>query len=506
MILPPTTPTYHRSKAFSILEVILTIVAIGLIATLGTLAATNVTRNAQHEKLKSDVTHLNSAITLYLANGGDLSGVTDPNLVLAHLKTTRSKDERARHVGAPSGRMIDTRVAAVSVAADSWKLRATYDSASSKFLVAESGIGVEFVFDESIAEAMPVIESRDTGAFQYSEHSGWVWDHTSTANPDAPHGPSSFTTNPYVTDSDSATTPPPPPPPPPPTDEGDGEETPPPPPQPPRLPTPAFSENGGAHPEDDFPMSVEITNLPSSADADPIYKIDSGSWEPYAGPISVPMNSQITAQFLTKDSSAYRDSSQNSAYYYPVPDSLSGSVDGNFHSPSGGENLKYEISSDGDTFTHGDPIYMLDGEPIQSGDPNVLSFSAQSFSDVSPGAKFKLGTLNYHNGNSYYDSHATGVKLQIVIDLPERGETIAFDLNLDLVNTPNDPDDPQGSADYVKITNLQQNIPLQINGVNYKIALEFGATDSFGFSSQSQFHVYEGATGQGELLGTFLAN
>jgi hypothetical protein len=83
---------------------------------------------------------------------------------------------------------------------------------------------------------------------------------------------------------------------------------------------------------------------------------------------------------------------------------------------------------------------------------------------------------------------------------------MTFDLNLALINTPNDPDDANASADYVQITNLSQNIPLQINGVNYRIQLEFGSTDSFGFSNQSQFHVYEGATGQGELLGAFYPN
>jgi len=72
------------------------------------------------------------------------------------------------------------------------------------------------------------------------------------------------------------------------------------------------------------------------------------------------------------------------------------------------------------------------------------------------------------------------------------------------VNTENDPDDPAASADYVKIQNLNQNLSLTINDVPYKIALEFGATDSFGFSTKNSFHVYEGASGTGELLGTFL--
>ncbi|MDF1853747.1 MAG: hypothetical protein P1U85_23150 [Verrucomicrobiales bacterium] len=56
----------------------------------------------------------------------------------------------------------------------------------------------------------------------------------------------------------------------------------------------------------------------------------------------------------------------------------------------------------------------------------------------------------------------------------------------------------------MKIQNLNQNISLKINDVSYRMVLEFGATDSFGFATKNSFHVYEGATGQGELLATFL--
>lgn len=270
------------------------------------------------------------------------------------------------------------------------------------------------------------------------------------------------------------------------------------------MPTPLFIINGGAHPETDFPFEVTITNLPSSSQGDPIYQLGSGPWTPYTGPFEVPMNSLLRAQFLTKEPATYQSSSQHSAYCYPVPESLSGNVKGQFRSPSGGPNLDYKLTANDTRFAHSDPVFILDGVPINSGDPNVMSFTSQDFSNVAPGQKFKLGDFFYHNGSTYYDSHASGVTLRIIINLPERSQTLAFDLNLDLVNTENDPDDANASADYVRITNLSQHIALQINGVNYRMQLEFGSTDSFGFSSQSQFHVYEGATGQGELLGTFL--
>lgn len=181
-------------------------------------------------------------------------------------------------------------------------------------------------------------------------------------------------------------------------------------------------------------------------------------------------------------------------------------MDGGFQNISGGANLVYDITSDGKNFSHGDPVYLLDDIPVNTGDPNVLTFTPGSFTDIAPGEKFALGSLFYHNGSSYYDSHATHGELAIEISIPDLGETVDITLQMDMVNTSNDPDDLAASADYVKILNLTQNLSLNINGVAYQIQLEFGATDSFGFSSDSQFHVYEGATGQGEILGTFIAS
>lgn len=496
-------------------EMLITVSVISLLAAVSAVAVSKVRENSQSQKLNADVTAMNSAIRIYLANGGNLSGVTDASGVIAKLKTSRSKADKETHVGAPSGRMIDNRVTTVPVPADSWKARAKYNSSTQRFEDAGAQAGFEFVLDNNLAEVQTITENRDGGVVSYAENSTWVWDHASTNNPNAPSGPSSFNTNPNVTDTTPTEPAEPTDPADPPVDPGDGDGNgdggdppvdPPEEPDPPRLSYPKVTPSGGAHPENDFPLAVTITNAPPATDGRAFYQLDSGAWTAYSSAIDVAMNQTLRVQFRTEDSTRFRDSWTRSEYYYPVPDSLSGTVDGNFHSPSGGPNLDYEITNGSDKFTHGDSVFILDDEPINSGDPNVLEFTGKSFSDVAPGEKFSLGDFFYHNGNSYYDSHATGVSLQITIEMPERSETVVFDLNLDLVNTENDPDDANASADYVRITNLQQNINLEINGVGYRMNLEFGATDSFGFSSDSQFHVYEGATGRGELLGTFLAN
>lgn len=496
----------HRCRALSMTELLITIAVISILAAVSAVAVSQVTQNAQSQKLNSDVSTLNSAIRIYLSNGGNLDSVATANDVLTKLKTSRTKADKETHVGAPSGRMIDNRVSTSPVAANSWRARAVYNVATQRFEIVENQAGIEFTLDDDLAEVRAGNETRDPNAVSYAANSTWVWDHASTDNPTAPDGPSTFAINTNVVDSDPNATVVVPVPPTSSGGGGGGSTDPTTTPELPRLPWPRLNLDGGAHPEDDFMLSVVVQNVPPAADADPVYQINGGSWSTYGGPIDIDMNDTLRVQFRTLDSSRFRDGNTRTEFYYPVPDTLSGTVNGDFFNASGGPNLKYEITNGADTFTHGDPIYILDGEPINSGDPNVLEFTGRPFADVAPGEQFKLGEFYYRNGNSYYDSHATGVKLRVTINLPERGETFSFDLNLDLVNTPNDPDDPDASADFVKITNLQQNVNLQINGVGYRMKLEFGATDSFGFSTESSFHVYEGATGRGDLIGTFLAN
>lgn len=494
-------PSRSRTRGLSLVELLLTVVVVSVLATISVIAVTQVSEKAQARKLDSDVATLNSAIRIYLANGGNLDAASTPAEVLARLKSSRRKADKETHVGAPSGRMIDRRVISVGVPAGSWRARANYSPVSKRFEVVSGVAGVEFRVDDSLAESATDLETRDD-TVTFAKNSRWIWDHASTANPSGPGGPSSIPTDTDPEDSDpEAPEPEPEPEPPGPGGGGGGGEDPTP--SPPRLPRPQFSKSSGPHPENEFPLSITIQNVPPAADAEAEYKIDNGSWETYSGALTIPMNTTLRARFLARDADAYRKSRTAYAYYYPVPESLSGNTDGNFHSPQGGPNLVYEITPDGNRFTHGDPVYVLDGTPVDSGTPNILEFQAKSFSNVAPGATFKLGDFTYSNGNSYYDSHATSVQLEIVIEMPDRGKSVSFDLNLDLVNTSNDPDDPEASADYVKIVNLNQNIDLTINEVAYRLDLEFGATDSFGFATKNSFHVYEGASGHGELLATF---
>ncbi|MEM7600494.1 MAG: choice-of-anchor K domain-containing protein [Verrucomicrobiota bacterium] len=516
MFCVPPAPSLSR-RAFSLIELLLVLSLVAIFATVGIIAVTGIFSTAGDRKLESDVTTLNTAIRLYVSNGGDLDGLATPEEILRKLKTSLSRDDRERHVGAPSGKMVDPRLVAVSVDPASSELRAVYNSAIQRFEIASSGNGFTFSHDESAIPTFTELETRDPGAVLYAENSGWVWDNSGTSNPSAANGPSSPRTRPAPGDTNPAaipTTPTKPKPPvtPPGTgDDGDGTGSKPPKPVDPEpkdppiptLPKPRFSKPAGDYPESEFPLEVAITNVPDAATAEAVYQIDNGPIQPYLGPVAVNYNETLRAQFLTRDTKAYKDSPKHSAHYYPVAESFSGEVNGRFHSPTGGPNLKYSFSNSDRLFTHGDPVFLLDGEPVESGDPNLLGFTPRSFSNVAPGETFKIGTMTYRNGNSYYDSHASGVKLVIQIAMPNRGETVDITLDLSFVNTENTPDDPQASADFVKINNLSQDIGLVINEVPYRMRLTFGATDSFGFSNASRFHVYEGATAEGDILATF---
>lgn len=498
------------TAAISAVELVITVAVIGFVATISIMAVNAVTGGTQGQKTETDVKTLNAAITMYLANGGNLDEVTTADQLLNKLKSSRSKSDKRRHVGAPSGKMIDPRVSIRLIAENSKQPGAIFNSNSKRFEVVSIGKRFEFILDDELNEFSSGIEDRDHSLVAYSKNSSWVWDHAALSNPNLPSGPTTATTGNSPGDSVPS------------TDAGGGDDDggddgdddddgnggsndDPPAPLPPRLPTPQFDLSPGGHPDSDFPLSVSITNMPASETSTVVYKTNGGSWQVYGGAIEVPMNTTVSAQFLSTDTSLYRDSSTRSGLYYPVPTSLNGTVDGAFGIPTGGPNLVYNLSNGNKTLSHGDPIYLLDGVEVNTGDPNVLQFTPGTISNVAPGQKFTLGTLFYHNGSSYYDSHATAGKLTILITFPDLNESVGLDLNMDMVNTANDPDDLAASADYVKILNLTQNIPLSINGVAYQIRLEFGATDSFGFSSASQFHVYEGATGQGQILGTFLA-
>ena len=84
------------------------------------------------------------------------------------------------------------------------------------------------------------------------------------------------------------------------------------------------------------------------------------------------------------------------------------------------------------------------------GDPSSLTFAGTAF-DTSPGTKFKIGTLTFHNGVIASGSGADSIDFKAPLhftNIPELDFT--FKTKFTLINTPN-TDDPIASADQVSI-------------------------------------------------------
>ncbi len=491
------------------MEFLCALIVIAILSSISIIAVGRMVSSAKDGKLQNDVATLNRAIKLYQANGGSLQSVTEPQIVLNKLKSSRSRADKALHTGAPSGRLIDIRIVMLPVSSGSDDKRAFYDSNQRKFRIRSEGTGFTFDLDENLNESFTGLEDRSPGAVSYASESNWVWDHTTSEVP-VTHLGADVATISNAPDTGAI-----------PTDTTDDDKGGPrggdgggsggsddddstPDPVIPQLATPQFSPPPGNYPETSFPLTVTIVNLPPSTNGT-AYIRTGRSWTLYADQIRVPGNSDsIEARFVAVDPEEFQDSDIATAIYYPIVTGVSGSSQSAFHSPSGGENLDFELTNSNQNFTHGSNEFDPgNGDPpVAVGLPNEMSVSSLPFQDVPPDTAFPIANLTYYNGNSYYNSHASSVSLNLQLQFSGQTEPLQIDIALDLVNTPNDPTDPVASADYVRLLNIGEPHSITIGGVQYDVNLSVEATDSFGFSSSNQFHVYEGNSSTAEISAT----
>ena len=110
------------------------------------------------------------------------------------------------------------------------------------------------------------------------------------------------------------------------------------------------------------------------------------------------------------------------------------------------------------------------------GDPSALGFAGTAF-DTTPGTKFKIGTLAFHNGVIRSGSGAASVDFEVPINFTNIPElNFSFKTKFTLINTLNVDGDPIASADSVSI-------------------------GSFGYT----FNVLEGATATVDVMATLTA-
>ncbi|MDB6137904.1 MAG: hypothetical protein JWO94_976, partial [Verrucomicrobiaceae bacterium] len=182
---------------------------------------------------------------------------------------------------------------------------------------------------------------------------------------------------------------------------------------------------------------------------------------------------------------------------------------GSWTAPIGGTNL-VSTTTPGDpttSFAHGDTRLDLgNGQFIDAGVQNTLTFTKNDFTGVQPNTPFSLGTLVMLNGTTFNNSEATSVTLHLTLTFTNPPATKTVDIPLSLISTPNS-NDRMASADIVQITSPSAGVAISIDGVNYTLNLSWASLDpGAGVVQGNQFLVFEGATATAQLQGTLTSD
>ncbi len=509
----------HCRGGFSLLELIIMITIIGVIVGLGATLLTDDSDSARVAKLQSDVATLNQMVTLYVADGGSLAGLTTPQTVIDKMKRSRPQSEWQQHVGIVSGRLMDVRLRAqMTTQPDSSNNpRAFWDRTKQRFFM-RKGAGSaasDFYLDESLASADFGTEKRTKSVVTFnSSNSGWVWG-ASPSNPAASYlDPQPFTSpapgtafNPTETADPSST---------PPTDPGGGSGggsggggTPT---QPTLalLPIPIISPVGGTFAFSNFPNSVSISSSAPPEVSTLMYSINGGAWQEYTGS-SIPVIPAMSLQARNETTrpAEYATSFINTQTYYRLTSGFSGTGEGSWGNALGGSNLVTTIQNSSTTSTFKSGNTKLDlgnGTYLDAGVENSLSFTPAGFDKITPNTWFDFGALQILNGTTFYNSEATGVTLTVNLNLTQPAISVTTYINLGLISTTN-TSDRLASADIVQLINPTTDFTVIIDGVQYRLELQWVSLDSSTSVVQgNNILVYEGATASAELRARFTSN
>lgn len=169
---------------FTLIEAAVVVTSVGVMAALCFALFSDYKRPIETVKLENDVATVNSAVSGYLASGGSLDSITDPEAVIAKLKTTTSNSQAMGIVGL-KGSFLDRRLTAVmqsSGEAATEQPRAVWIPSKKRFGVTTSGsVGVkEFLLGAASGTATQ--ESRST-LFQPNTGEKWLWNYEDSSPP-----------------------------------------------------------------------------------------------------------------------------------------------------------------------------------------------------------------------------------------------------------------------------------------------------------------------------------
>lgn len=543
----------QQRPGFTLVELILAIAITSVLAAVVVVNMTGTKAAAEQTKLRVDVNKLNNLISLYVADGGSLTGATNAQTVVDKLKTVRTNADAKLQAGALTGRYVDIRLAAKvqsSSEAATSAPRAVWNATTQRFDIVSSpgAAGVsDFVLDDALAEVLYPTESRARTAMQYNGANGWVWsmdpytrnntfltpanatlslqDNVFDPNTAPPTETTSGSTTSGSTTSGSTTSGS--------TTSGSttsgsttsgsttsgsttsggttsggttGVTT------PTTLPKPINQPNGATYSEANFPATVTINKNGAPAVGSVLrYRKNGGTWTDYTGPISVVSGDKIESKNFTTLPLLYSDGSADSDTYYKLVASFTGSHTPIWTSVAGGSNLKHTTdNSDPDSITvsHGDTRLDLGGgQYLDAGVENRMDFNRNNFSGVAANTDFNLGEMVILNGTTFNDSEATSATLRLTVALTQPvTQSGTLNINFTMVSTPN-TSDRLASADTVTVQNPTTSFTVTTGGVTYTLQVRLVSLDAdSGVVSGNTFYIYEGASARAALVGKFVSN
>lgn len=287
--------------AYTLAEVLVTISVIGGLATGAYVIITNVSESSARSKLEQDVRAVNSAIKVYMSQGGRLPSGISGDTVLGTLR----KEAANSKLAGLKGSLIDPRMSIrwqSSQEAGETILRAYWDDALQQFSLAESGAqpGVKefYLGDMPDLSGSAGLDASRVGSADFASTDKWVWDYHAGggATRDVPSLVPTGGGSPTAGDTpqDANTLP---------------------------LDPPLHSVDSGTFPITWFPGTVSLS-LPPTAPPTvaEIYYYAVGaaggsSWQRYDGPISVEPGTTIVAKTVTLDPDRWEDSGTASEVY-----------------------------------------------------------------------------------------------------------------------------------------------------------------------------------------------
>ncbi|MEZ0386395.1 MAG: choice-of-anchor K domain-containing protein [Verrucomicrobium sp.] len=548
----------RRKHAFSLVELLLAIAITSALAAVAVVSLTGTKAAAEQTKLRVDVNKLNSLLSQYVADGGSLTGVTNPQTIIDKLKTVRTNADAKQTAGSLTGRYVDVRLAAkMQTTAEkvSTQPRAVWNATTQRFdiVTTPNTAGVQdFVLDDSLAETLYPTETRNRTAMLYNSANGWVWAYeanrtmpslltpvnaalnlqdnvfdpttpvvvgttsggttsgtttsgtttsgTTTSGTTTSGGTTSGTTTSGTTTSGTTTSGT--------TTSGTttGTVT------PTVLPKPINQPNGATFSEAAFPTTMTINRNGAPTDGSKLqYRKNGGAWTDYTGAISIVSGDKIESKNVTTNPALYTDSSSDSDTYFKLVASFAGSHTPSWINVAGGSNLKYTTNNtnpENITLSHGDTRLDLGGGTyLDAGVENRLDFDRDNFSGVVANTDFNLGEMIILNGTTFNDSEATSATLKLVMNLTSPvTQSGTININFTMVSTPN-TSDRLASADTVTAQNPTTSFTVTTGGVTYTLQVRLVSLDTdSGTVSGNTFYIYEGASARAALVGKFVSN